>query len=101
MLPIQPLSLTNVLSTGAASAGGAAAPSQATSFEGVLGQALQSLSSAQHATDQSAIGLATGKNVNLVDSMLSIQQTSLDFKLAMQVRDQVISAYQNIMQTQV
>ena len=62
---------------------------------------MQTLSSTQKTADQNAIGLATGKNVNLVDSVLSMQQTSLDFKMAMQVRDKVLEAYQDVMRTQI
>lgn len=71
------------------------------SFENVLGQALQGLNSSQNLADQQATNLATGQNVNLVDTVLTMQETSIDFKMAMQVRNKVIDAYQEIMRTQV
>ena len=100
-MPIQPISLATLLPPRSATSVGATAQSGATSFEGVLGQTLQTLSSTQKSSDQNAIGLATGTNVNLVDSVLSMEQTSLDFKMAMQVRDKVIEAYQDVMRTQI
>ena|SRR5258708_7804063 len=100
-MPIQPISLATLLPPSSATSVGTTAQSGATSFEGVLGQTLQTLSSTQKTSDQNAIGLATGKNVNLVDSVLSMQQTSLDFKMAMQVRDKVLEAYQDVMRTQI
>ncbi len=72
----------------------------ASSFESVLGKAVQGLSDLQKTADAQAIDLATGKNVNLVDSILAMEQTSLSFKLALQVRDKVIEAYQDVMRTQ-
>ncbi len=76
------------------------APS-ASSFEAVLGKAVQNLSDLQKTADAQVVDLATGKSVNLVDSILAMEQTSLSFKLAMQVRDKVIEAYQDVMRMQV
>ncbi|MGH7861342.1 MAG: flagellar hook-basal body complex protein FliE [Candidatus Dormibacteraceae bacterium] len=93
--PISPITMPSLPSLPAI---GGAGP--ATSFEGVLGNAVQTLASAQKNADTQAVRLATGQNVNLVDSVLAMQQTSLDFQLAMQVRDKVVDAYQTVMQTQ-
>lgn len=76
-------------------------PSAGSSFENVLGQAIQGLTSTQNKADVQAKDLAAGKNVSLVDTMLTAQQSSLDFQLAMQVRDKVLEAYQEVMRTQV
>ena len=71
------------------------------SFEQSLGKAIQGLSDVQSKADTMAANLAAGKNVSLVDAVMSMQQTSLQFNLAMQVRDRVIEAYQEVMRTQV
>ncbi len=78
----------------------AAAAPGASSFESVLGQAVQGLASVQAQADQQATALATGQNVSLVDTMLSMEQTSLDFRLALATRDKVVEAYQEVMRTQ-
>lgn len=70
------------------------------SFESILGQAVQNLTELQKTADVQAAGLATGQNVSLVDAVLAMEQTSLSFKLAMQVRDKVLEAYQDVMRTQ-
>ena len=71
------------------------------SFEGLLGQAVQNLSQVQARADHLAIGLATGEETNLVDAVLAMEETSLSFQLAIQVRNKVIEAYQEIMRMQV
>ena len=95
-MQIQPISLLNLNGVATTEKATASTPS----FEGVLGQALQSLSNLQNSADAQAANLAAGKNVNLVDSVLAMEQTSLSFKLAMQVRDKVVEAYQDVMRTQ-
>ncbi|HUX86297.1 MAG TPA: flagellar hook-basal body complex protein FliE, partial [Chloroflexota bacterium] len=65
-----------------------------------LGKAVQGLSSTESQANSQAVNLATGQNGSLVDSMISMEQMSLNFKMAMQVRDKVIEAYQTVMQTQ-
>ncbi len=90
--PIAPISIPSTSLNARAPSG--------SSFEAVLGKAVQGLSDLQKTADAQAIDLATGKTVNLVDSILAMEQTSLSFKLAMQVRDKVIEAYQDIMRTQ-
>jgi flagellar hook-basal body complex protein FliE len=94
--PINPI-LTSNLSTVLASN----QPGHAPSFESVLGQAVQGLTNVENQANAQAVNLATGQGANLVDSMLAMEQMSLNFKLAMQVRDKVIEAYQTVMQTQV
>lgn len=93
--PISPITMPSLPSTTPTAGAG-----QASSFEAMLGNAVQSLADAQKNADTQAVRLATGQNVNLVDSVLAMQQTSLDFQLAMQVRDKVVDAYQTVMQTQ-
>jgi flagellar hook-basal body complex protein FliE len=97
-MSITPISLVGI---GAITPARAVSAPVSTSFENILGQAIQSLGTSQAAADAQAKDLASGKNVNLVDAMVTMQQTSLDFQLAMQTRDKVLEAYQSIMQTQV
>lgn len=87
-----------VRAAGAEGAGktGAASPS----FEGVLGREMQNLTNLQQRADSQAVDLATGKDVSLVDSVLTMEQLSLGFKFVMQVRDKAIGAYQDVMRMQ-
>lgn len=94
--PISPITMPGMPSVSPTAGAG-----QPSSFEGMLGNAVQGLADAQKNADTRAVGLATGQNVSLVDTVLAMQQTSLDFKLAMQVRDKVLEAYQDVMHTQI
>ncbi|MCL4499427.1 MAG: flagellar hook-basal body complex protein FliE [Chloroflexi bacterium] len=90
--PIVPITIPSLTSS--------SGPSNTNSFENVLGKAVQNLANTQQQANTQAVNLSTGQNVNLVNTMLSMEKTSVNFQLAMQVRDKVISAYQNIMQMQ-
>lgn len=70
------------------------------SFENVLGQALQSLATGQARADSQIADLAAGRDVSLVDTVLAMEQSSLGFSLAMQVRNKVVEAYQDVMRMQ-
>jgi flagellar hook-basal body complex protein FliE len=76
------------------------ASSKAGSFEGLLGKAVQNLASLQQGADTRAAQLATGQDVSLVDTVLAMERTSLSFSLAMQVRNKVVEAYQDVMRMQ-
>lgn len=71
------------------------------SFEGLLGQAVQNLSQVQERADSLAVNLATGQETNLVDAVLAMEETSLSYKLAIQVRNKVLEAYHDVMRMQI
>ena len=70
-------------------------------FEGLLGKAMQDLADLQRRADQLAVQMATGDEVNLVDAVLAMEEASLGFKLALQVRNKALEAYQDVMRMQV
>jgi len=70
------------------------------SFENLVGKAVQDLADQQARADQLAIQLATGDDVSLVDVVLAMEETSLGFKMAMQVRNKAIEAYHDVMRMQ-
>jgi flagellar hook-basal body complex protein FliE len=45
--------------------------------------------------------LAVGKSNNLHETMIAIQKAELSFKMMMQVKNKIISAYQEVMRMQV
>jgi flagellar hook-basal body complex protein FliE len=71
------------------------------SFGSVVSQAVGSLQALQGDADTKAADFATGGDVQLSDLMISTEQLSLGFQLAMQVRNKVVDAYQEIMRMQV
>ncbi len=91
--PILPVTLPEVprLDTSAA------APSGFHSvLEGVIGHVEQSQAQAQQTVDN----FLNGGNEELHSVALASQRASLEFELALQVRNKVISAYQEVMRMQ-
>lgn len=76
------------------------APSAA-SFTAALGDALGELQRLEnHANDLSG-QLAAGQPVDLHEVVLAMEETTLAYQLALQVRNKVVEAYQEIMRMQV
>ena len=71
------------------------------SFEGLLKQSLQSVNELQHKADRTIDQLATGQQADIHNTMIAMEIADVAFKLIMQIRNKVISAYETIMRTQV
>jgi flagellar hook-basal body complex protein FliE len=86
---------------GRESASGAAAPG-APDFAALLRSSIDSVNSAQEAA-KSAQGAfdANAPEANLQDVVVAMQKASLSFQTMVQVRNRLVSAYQDIMSTQV
>lgn len=103
-MAIDTRSLENMLSElRAASAGAQGKTPAATPADGVdFGQALKSaidqVSVAQQQGQQMAQAFASGEeNVNLQDVMINLQKASLSFQQMVQVRNKLVTAYQDVM----
>ncbi len=85
------------------------APSTATgtgtSTSGGFGQALntaiEGLSQSQNAADDASVRMAAGEPIDLHEVMLARETASLQFQLAVQVRNKLVEAYQDVMRMQV
>lgn len=80
----------------------AAAPAQATNFSQVLAASLDQVSALQ----QEASGMKTAYEIgdpaiDLPDVMISMQKASLAFEATVEVRNKLLSAYQEVMNMQV
>jgi len=84
--------------TGGASVNG---PKSAEGFGKALTEAISSLDKLQQEADASSLQLASGEPVELHEVMLAQERASLSFALAMQVRNKLVEAYQDIMRMQV
>ena len=75
-----------------------------TEAEGGFGARLQSyleqLNASQQVADRAARQLAVGQSHNLHETMIALEKADIQFRLAMAVRNKVISAYQEIMRMQ-
>ena len=87
---------------GAASGAGAASGGAAgADFGSALKEAIGALGELGAQADQSSLGLATGAPVDVHEVMLNVEQASLGFQLALQVRNKLVDAYQEIMRMSV
>lgn len=72
-----------------------------TSFADSLKQAINQVNQSQIESDKMTEALATGKNVELHDVMITAQKASVSMTLAVEVRNKAIEAYQEMMRMQV
>jgi len=71
------------------------------SFSNVLGEALDKVNGAENSADQGVSQLVNGTANNLHDVTIGMEKSEIMLKLAVQVRDKAIDAYQEIMRMQV
>src|SRR5262249_31399361 len=93
--PIQPVAIPE-LSPSTSSTGAAPGAFQSV-LEGLVGGVEKSQAQAQQVMN----GFLTGSNEELHSVALAPQRSSLEFELFMQVRNKVVSAYQEVMKMQV
>ena len=70
-------------------------------FQAVLNQSMQSVEQSRTGAEQSVDRFLSGEGEELHHVALATQQAELSFNLFMQVRNKVVSAYQEIMRMQV
>ncbi len=66
-------------------------------FHGVLESAIQGVEASQSASDQAITGFLSGGGGELHTTILAAQRATLSFDLFLQMRNKVVSAYQEIM----
>lgn len=90
---ITPITMPGALSP----AGGAGAPGE---FSKVLEGTINTLQSLQNDADTSVQKFLTAENEELHTTVLATQRAEMAFELGLQVRNKVVSAYQEIMKMQ-
>jgi flagellar hook-basal body complex protein FliE len=80
--------------------GGAAAPKPAAGFADMLGNALNQLQGISDNANSKVNALATGKDVDISDVMLSLESESLSMSMVTQVRNKAVEAYQEVFRMQ-
>jgi flagellar hook-basal body complex protein FliE len=88
-----PLAASGVASTGAAAAGG--------SFQNLLSSAIQHVEASNASAASAVQGYLAGGPQELHSTILAAQSAELDFEMFLQVRNKVVSAYEEIMRMQV
>lgn len=74
-----------------------AAPASGPPFKDVLSGAIQEVEDARAGANQSVQKFLSGDGEDLHSTILSTQRADLEFQLFLQVRNKVVSAYQEIM----
>src|SRR5579883_804267 len=73
---------------------------QNVSFQDVFSSAVQHVEASRVNADQAAESFMNGGNQELHSTILAAQNAELDFEMFMQVRNKVVSAYEEIMKMQ-
>ena len=76
------------------------AGSQETSFNDILSGAINQVESSRSSANQSVEQFLSGEGDDLHSTILASQRAELEFQMFMQVRNKVVSAYQEVMKMQ-
>jgi flagellar hook-basal body complex protein FliE len=91
----------------APSIAGGAAPGQAiggapsSGFMDSLQQAISKANDIQLGADQATQALMTGQTQNIHQTMVALQEADVSFQLMMQIRNKLVSAYEEIQRMQI
>ncbi|MEL7537859.1 MAG: flagellar hook-basal body complex protein FliE [Pseudomonadota bacterium] len=92
------LAQIRALNDQAAAVGAPTPPPSGTDFAATLQDSLEQVSAMQHAANEQAVAFQRGdENASLVEVMLASQQAGLAFHAATEVRNKLVTAYQEIM----
>ena len=102
-IPIPPVSvsLPPIIAPAAVGAAATGASSSGAAFSSVFTQAINSVESFQKNAQASVDRFLNGEGEELHTVAIKSQQADLSFQLFMQVRNKIVSAYQEVMRMQV
>lgn len=96
------LKAASALAQGKTAGSGSAETAGGVDFSKVLQSTLEQVNQAQQSAKTMAEDFATGEsNVNLQDVMVNLQKANLSFQQMVQVRNKLVTAYNDIMNMQV
>ena len=94
MNTINSISIPQTLSTGASAS--ASAGAQGSSFKDYLFQSLQEVNTMQQQADHAVEQMMSGGEANPADVLTAVQKADIAFKMMMQIRNKLVSAYQEV-----
>ncbi len=92
---IKPIEAPGLQQAGSAGEAGGA------NFLGSLKEAIGHINDAQTGASQAVESLVTGQNTNIHQTMVALQQADASFQLMMQVRNKLVTAYEEIQRMQI
>jgi len=75
-------------------------PSDENTFGQWLAQSIEAVNTIQQEGDDAAMKLVTGKSEDIHGTMIAMQKASISMSLMMEVRNKIISAYEEIKRMQ-
>ncbi len=73
----------------------------ADTFASVLKESVDKVNKLQGEADHAIQGLANGSVNNIHDTMIAVEKANLSFNLMLQVKNKLLTAYEEVMRTQV
>ena len=98
--PVAPLETPALTSSSSSSSSSGASGAGGSSFSEMLSGAIGEVEGARTSANQSVERFLSGEGEDLHSTILSSQRADLEFQMFMQVRNKVVSAYQEIMKLQ-
>ena len=80
---------------------GTQAPEASGDFAGMLEGALQNVNNEHEEAEQTLGRFISGKERNLHTTMIALEKADISMKLLLETRNKLLSAYQEIMRTQI
>ncbi len=71
------------------------------SFGAFLEGSISEVNKLQHQADQAIQDLAGGNEIDIHNTMIALEKAEVSFKLMMQVRNKIITAYEEVMRMQI
>ena len=100
MSPISPITAPS-LAVPLIDSGAAGASATGGSFQNILHSAIQHVEATGASADAAVQGYLSGGPQELHSTILATQSADLDFEMFLQVRNKVVSAYEEIMRMQI
>jgi flagellar hook-basal body complex protein FliE len=72
-----------------------------TSFSGFLKKAIEDVNNSQLQADSAVSSFLKGEDIDIHSVMIAIEKADLNFRFAMQLRNKMVEAYQEVMRMQV
>lgn len=70
-------------------------------FGNILKDSIGEVNTLQHEANQAVEALAAGRSSDVHNTMIALQKADISFRLLMQIRNKVISAYETVMRMQI
>jgi flagellar hook-basal body complex protein FliE len=95
-----PASSLRILPAEVASAASAFSPPQAGGFANTLRSAMGEMGELQSQAESKVAGVLEGNGADVHTALIAVEKADLSFQLMMQVRNKIVSAYQEISRMQ-